>query len=75
MGMNVGSRDHPMNVKKYKLVAAPVEELEAQVNRLIEAGWQPFGAPFLVAAKPDDLTLQQKMVYQAMVLPTERTVP
>ena len=63
-----------MNVKKYKLVSGSIVEIEEQVNQLIEAGWQPFGAPFLVAAKPDDLTLQQKMVYQAMVLPTERGV-
>ena len=60
-----------MNVSKYKLVAAPLNELENQVNQLIEAGWQPFGAPFLLQAKPDDLTLQQNMVYQAMVLATK----
>ena len=57
-----------MNVSKYKLVAAPLNQIEDQVNQLIEAGWQPFGAPFLLAAKADDLTLQQKIIYQAMVL-------
>ena len=58
----------PMNVNKYKLVAAAPNQIEDQVNQLIEAGWQPFGAPFLLAAKADDLTLQEKVIYQAMVL-------
>ena len=58
---------HPMNVNKYKLVAAAPNQIEDQVNQLIEAGWQPFGAPFLLAAKADDLTLQEKVIYQAMV--------
>ena len=66
------SPDHPMNVNKYKLVAAPVDELEEQVNQLIQAGWQPFGAPFLLPAKLEDLTLQQNMVYQAMIYSTKR---
>lgn len=60
-----------MNVNKYKLVAAPLEEIEEKVNKLIQAGWQPFGTPFLMPSNGDDLTLQQKTVYQAMVLPTE----
>jgi hypothetical protein len=64
------SLPNPMTVNKYKLVAASIVEIEEQVNRLIEAGWQPFGAPFFLPSKPDDLTLQQNMVYQAMVLST-----
>jgi hypothetical protein len=68
MGIALESPENPMNVNKYKLLAAPAHELEEQVNQLIEAGWQPFGAPFLLPAKPDDLTLQQNMIYQAMVL-------
>jgi hypothetical protein len=64
-----------MNVNKYKLVAAPFDKLEDQVNQLIEEGWQPFGAPFLLPSRPDDLTLQQNMIYQAMILPSERSVP
>ena len=71
MGITLGSPYNPMNVNKYKLLAAPADELEEQVNQLIEAGWQPFGPPFLLPAKPDDLTLQQNMVYQAMVLPVK----
>ena len=61
-----------MNVEKYKLVAAPIDELEEQVNQLIQAGWQPFGAPFLLPAKTEDLTLQQNKIYQVMVLSTGR---
>ena len=57
------------SVNKYKLVAASIVEIEDQVNRLIQGGWQPFGAPFFLPSKPDDLTSQQNMVYQAMVLP------
>jgi uroporphyrinogen-III synthase len=59
-----------MTVSKYKLVAAPRDEIEEKVNQLIEAGWQPLGAPFILPAKPDDLTLQENMVYQAMILST-----
>ena len=58
-----------MNVNKYKLVAAPQDEIEAKVNELIEAGWQPFGAPFLLPEKDDDLTMQENIIYQAMVRP------
>jgi hypothetical protein len=64
-----------MNINKYKLVAAPFDKLEDEVNQLIEAGWQPFGAPFLLPSKADDLTLQQNMIYQAMVLPTKFSIP
>jgi hypothetical protein len=60
-----------MTVSQYKLVSGSIVEIEEQVNQLIEAGWQPFGPPFLLPAKPDDLTLQQNMVYQAMVLPAK----
>jgi len=60
-----------MIVNKYKLVAAPRDEIEEQVNTLIEAGWQPFGAPFVLPEKDDDLTLQENMIYQAMVLPAQ----
>jgi hypothetical protein len=60
-----------MNVIKYKLVVAPRDEIEDKVNSLIEAGWQPFGAPFLLPAKGDDLTLQENMIYQAMVRPAQ----
>ena len=63
-----------MNVNKYKLVAAPIVEIENEVNRLIQAGWQPFGAPFLLPANLEDLTLQQNVVYQAMVYSTKRAV-
>ena len=59
---------NPMKVSKYKLVAAPRDEIEEKVNELIEADWQPLGAPFILPAKPDDLTLQENMVYQAMIL-------
>ena len=69
------SPDHPMIVDKYKLVAAPINELEDKVNQLIQAGWQPFGAPFLLPAKADDLTLQQNKVYQAMVLAASQDAP
>jgi hypothetical protein len=58
-----------MKVSKYKLVAAPQDEIEDKVNHLIQDGWQPFGSPFVLPAKPDDLTLQENTVYQAMVLP------
>ena len=64
-----------MNVNKYKLVAAPLNEIENQVNQLIAEGWQPFGAPFLLTAKPDDLTLQQNMLYQAMVHAAQAGLP
>ena len=60
-----------MNVIKYKLVVAPRDEIEDKVNSLIEAGWQPFGAPFLLPAKGDDLTLPENMIYQAMVRPAQ----
>jgi hypothetical protein len=69
MGVPFTSSDIPMHVHKYKLLAAPIDELEDQVNQLLQAGWQPFGAPFLLPAKHDDLTLQQNKIYQAMVLP------
>jgi hypothetical protein len=75
MEITLGFLHKPMNVNKYKLVAAPPDELEDQVNQLIEAGWQPFGTPFLLPAKSDDLTLQQNMVYQAMVLSTKSGTP
>ena len=64
----------PMNVNKYKLLSAPLDEIEDEVNRLIEAGWQPFGSPFLLPSKPDDLTLQANMIYQAMVHPAPDSV-
>lgn len=64
-----------MTVNKYKLVSGSIVEIEAQVNQLIEDGWQPFGPPFLLPAKPDDLTLQQNMVYQAMILPAKSGGP
>jgi hypothetical protein len=64
-----------MNICKYKLLAAPLDEIESRVNQLIEAGWQPLGAPFFLTARPDDLTLQQNMVYQAMVLSTVPATP
>ncbi|MGD0411416.1 MAG: hypothetical protein ABSC18_06905 [Verrucomicrobiota bacterium] len=64
-----------MTVNKYKLVAAPIVELEVEVNRLIQAGWQPFGAPFFLPSNPEDLTMQQNTVYQAMVLSTQSSVP
>ena len=63
-----------MNVNNYKLVVAPRDEIEDKVNTLIEAGWQPFGAPFLLPAKGDDLTLQENMIYQAMVRPAQAGV-
>ena len=66
--------NHPMNVNKYKLVVAPRNEIEDEVNTLIEAGWQPFGAPFLLPRKGDDLTLQENMIYQAMVRPAQAGV-
>jgi hypothetical protein len=58
-----------MNVSKYKLVAAPQNEIEQKVNELIEAGWQPLGAPFLLPEKDDNLTAQENIIYQAMVRP------
>jgi hypothetical protein len=64
-----------MTVSKYKLVAAPIVEIENEVNRLIQAGWQPFGAPFFLPSNPEDLTMQQNMVYQAMVLSSTSNVP
>ena len=71
----MGFLDNPMNVNKYKLVAAPPDKLEDKVNQLIEAGWQPFGAPIFLPANSDDLTLQQNMVYQAMVLSAKGSTP
>jgi hypothetical protein len=61
--------DESMNVSKYKLVAAPQNEIEQKVNELIEAGWQPLGAPFLLPEKDDNLTAQENIIYQAMVRP------
>ena len=59
-----------MTISKYKLVAAPRDEIEEKINQLIAAGWQPLGAPFVLPSKPEDLTLQENMVYQAMILAT-----
>ena len=56
-----------MNVNKYKLVAAPRDDIEAKINALIETGWQPFGDPFLVPEKDGDLTTQINMICQAMI--------
>jgi len=56
-----------MNISKYKLMAAPQDEIEEKVNQLIRDGWQPFASPFVLPSKPDDLTLQENTVYQAMV--------
>ena len=64
-----------MNVNKYKLVVAPRDKIEDKVNTLIEAGWQPFGAPFFLPSNPEDLTMQQNTVYQAMVLSSTSNVP
>ncbi len=69
MRITLDFSDETMNVNKYKLVVAPRDEIEEKINQLIAAGWQPFGAPFLLPAKDDDLTAQEKTIYQAMVRP------
>ena len=49
-----------MTISKYKLVAAPRDEIEEKIDPLIVAGWQPLGAPFILPAKPEDLTFQER---------------
>lgn len=55
-----------MKVTEYKMVVASAEKITAEVNALINWGWQPFGSPTVLPPAPE-LVEQVDMVFQAMV--------
>jgi hypothetical protein len=54
-----------MKITHYKLVAHRAGDVAETVNRLIEEGWQPFGAPCVLPPTPS--LDQVDTIFQAMV--------
>jgi len=56
------------NIIQYSLESGPDNKLEAQVNQLINQGWQPYGAPYVVyVPSEEDGYLGYLDHFQAMV--------
>jgi hypothetical protein len=53
-----------MKTTHYKLVIGSCEDVEIEVNKLMEAGWQPLGAP-AVCSQDRPYELCQAMIHVA----------
>ena len=57
-----------MKTVLYKTVTAKTAvELDKQVNQLLEAGYQPYGNPYLIDRQGEE-TLGEFLLFQAMVM-------
>jgi hypothetical protein len=62
---------HDMKIIDYKTASASdVTKLDAEVNSLIQRGYQPYGSPYL-SEHPVEGVVEDFAIYQAMVLDEE----